>query len=54
MKVLFQSRTTLFSVPGGDTVQLVKTAEYLRKLGVEVDISTELEPCLDVYDLGKH
>ena len=51
MKVLFQSRTTLFSVPGGDTVQLVKTAEYLRKLGIEVDISTELEPRLDGYDL---
>jgi glycosyltransferase involved in cell wall biosynthesis len=51
MKVLFQSRTTLFSVPGGDTVQLVKTAEYLRKLGVDVDISTELEPDLSGYDL---
>lgn len=51
MKILFQSRTTLFSVPGGDTVQLVKTAEYLRKLGVKVDISTELEPDLSGYDL---
>lgn len=51
MKVLFQSRTTLFSVPGGDTVQLVKTAEYLRALGVEVDISTEFEPDLTGYDL---
>lgn len=51
MKVLFQSRSTLFSVPGGDTVQLLKTAESLRKLGVVVDISTELEPSLDGYDL---
>lgn len=51
MKVLFQSRKTLYTVPGGDTVQLVKTAEYLRKLGVEVAISTELEPRLDGYDL---
>jgi len=51
MKILFQSRITLFSVPGGDTVQLVKTAEYLRKFGVDVDISTELEPDLSGYDL---
>ncbi|MBQ5939632.1 glycosyltransferase family 4 protein [Massilia sp. AB1] len=51
MKVLFQSRSTLFSVPGGDTVQLTKTAELLRTLGVTVDISTELEPKLDNYDL---
>lgn len=51
MRVIFQSRTTLFSVPGGDTVQLNKTAEYLRNLGVEVDISTELEPDLSAYDL---
>ncbi|MGC4028205.1 MAG: glycosyltransferase family 4 protein [Steroidobacteraceae bacterium] len=51
MKVLFQSRSTLFSVPGGDTVQLMKTAESLRKLGVLVDISTDLKPCLDGYDL---
>jgi glycosyltransferase involved in cell wall biosynthesis len=51
MKVLFQSRTTLFSVPGGDTVQLTKTAEYLRKLGVDVDFATELEPDLTGYDL---
>lgn len=51
MKVLFQSRSTLFSVPGGDTVQLMKTAESLRTLGVTVDISTELEPNLDNYDL---
>lgn len=51
MKVLFQSRSTLFSVPGGDTVQLMKTAESLRKLGITVDISTELEPSLAGYDL---
>lgn len=32
-------------------MQLTKTAEYLRALGVEVDISTELEPDLAGYDL---
>ncbi len=51
MKVLFQSRKTLFSVPGGDTVQVLKTAEYLKKLGVKIDISTKLEPDLKGYDL---
>lgn len=51
MKILFQSRTTLFTVPGGDTVQLTKTAEYLRQLGVEVDFSTKLEPDLSGYDV---
>ncbi len=51
MKVLFQSRSTLFTVPGGDTVQLTKTAESLRQLGIAVDISTELEPSLVGYDL---
>lgn len=51
MKVLFQSRTTLFSVAGGDTIQVVKTAEALRRIGCQVDISTELEPDLAEYDL---
>ena len=51
MKVLFQSRKTLFSVPGGDTTQILKTKEYLEKLGVEVEISLELQPDLSGYDL---
>jgi len=51
MKVLIQSRVSLFSVPGGDTIQVIKTKEYLKKLGVEVDISTELEPDVRDYNL---
>ena len=52
MKVLFLSRKTLFSNPGGDTIQIVKTAEFLeKKFGIKVDISTELEPNLKGYDL---
>lgn len=51
MKVLFQSRKTLFSAPGGDTTQLLKTQEFLEKLGVKVDISLELEPDLTEYDI---
>ena len=38
MKVLFISRSTLFSSPGGDTKQIELTAAYLIKLGVQVDI----------------
>ena len=38
MKVAFISRTTLFSIRGGDTTQVEQTAIFLRKLNVEVDI----------------
>jgi len=51
MKILFQSRKTLFSVPGGDTVQLLKTAEALRTRGCLVEVSTDLEPDLAGYDM---
>lgn len=51
MKVLFQSRSNLYSAPGGDTTQIEKTKQYLEKLGVKVDISIELEPDLTNYDL---
>lgn len=51
MRVLFQSRKTLYSVPGGDTTQLLKTKEYLEKLGVHVDVSLELTPDVSEYDI---
>lgn len=38
MKILFISRSTLYSSPGGDTKQAELTACYLRKLGIGVDI----------------
>ena len=44
MKILFQSRKTLFTVPGGDTTQILKTKEYLEK-------ALELEPDLSDYDI---
>jgi glycosyltransferase involved in cell wall biosynthesis len=48
VRILFISRSTLYSSPGGDTVQLLKTAEYLRLIGYEVDVRL----CTDVihYD----
>ncbi len=51
MRVLFQSREGLFTSPGGDTVQILKTKEYLERLGVKVDISLELEPNLKDYNI---
>jgi glycosyltransferase involved in cell wall biosynthesis len=51
MNVLFITRPTVFSGPGGDTVQLEKTKEYLEKLGVSVEIADCSEPNLDGYDL---
>jgi glycosyltransferase involved in cell wall biosynthesis len=38
MRIAFITRSTLYSDPGGDTVQVVQTARHLQKLGVEVDI----------------
>lgn len=42
MKVLFQARINLFSAPGGDTIQITKTMEYLRKLGIVCDLNTSI------------
>lgn len=51
MKVLFQTRTNLYSAPGGDLIQIENTKKYLEKQGITVDISLELQPNLDDYDL---
>ncbi|MBT8256513.1 MAG: glycosyltransferase family 4 protein [Bacteroidia bacterium] len=41
LRILMLSRATLFSHPGGDTIQIRKTAEYLNKLqGIEVSVKT--------------
>jgi len=51
VKVLIQNRPDTFQIIGGDTIQMIKTAEYLKKLGVDVDISLQLNPKLDKYDI---
>jgi len=51
MKVLIQNRPDTFEVFGGDSVQTLKTGEHLRKLGVHVDVSLELTPKLEDYDI---
>ncbi|EDO25658.1 predicted protein, partial [Nematostella vectensis] len=44
--------TTLYSTPGGDTKQVDMTANYLRELGVEVDICLTNQPIdYSKYDL---
>ena len=50
-RVLLQIRSDAFTRPGGDTVQLEKTVEALRALGVNAEISTETEPPLTGFDL---
>ena len=51
LKVLFVTRPTVFTGPGGDTIQLLKTKEYLEALGVEVDISGTEISSFESYDI---
>lgn len=52
MNIAMISRSTLYSSPGGDTVQLEKTASELRKLGINVDIFLSKEKIdYQKYDL---
>lgn len=51
MKVLMQSRSNFYTKPGGDTIQLIKTKEYLEKIGIDVNINLELNKNLKNYDL---
>ncbi|HEX2683780.1 MAG TPA: glycosyltransferase family 4 protein, partial [Ferruginibacter sp.] len=52
MKVAFIVRSTLFTVKGGDTIQVKETARQLREYGVEVDILTASEKInYDQYNL---
>lgn len=46
-----QVRSNFFTMPGGDTVQLTKTADCLRASGVKVDFSTDFFSDLSNYDL---
>jgi glycosyltransferase involved in cell wall biosynthesis len=52
MKVLFTARASLFAQPGGDTRQVVQTAEALRENGIQVDIKLRGESIeLSDYDV---
>ena len=51
MKVLIQLRVDAHNKYGGDVLHAEKTAESLRRLGVSVDVPSELQPSLEKYDL---
>jgi len=51
VKVVMQGRIGLLNEGGGDKVQIENTALELRKLGVEVDISTNIDDDIRKYDL---
>jgi len=52
MKVAMIVRSTLYRVPGGDTVQVVETARYLKYLGITADVRlTDEEIDYSEYDL---
>ena len=53
LSILFISRASLFTVKGGDTVQIIKTAAALRRAGLSIDIKLCNEKNIDYrcYDL---
>ncbi len=51
MRILFQMRHDFEENVGDDTVQAVWTAQELRGLGVDADVSGSLAPDLSSYDL---
>lgn len=52
MKILLQTRParSIATSPGGDVVQVIETAEALRRRGLHADVSATLEPDLTPYD----
>ena len=46
MKILFISRSSLYKDKGGDTIQVLNTAAFLKKINIEVDIRL----CNEVID----
>lgn len=51
MRILFQSKTNIFDNPGGDTIQMLKTKEFLENKGYQIDISLDSNIDLKPYDL---
>jgi glycosyltransferase involved in cell wall biosynthesis len=52
MRVVFITRATLYSVKGGDTLQVLQTARHLEELGIRVDIRlTNEKISYEQYDL---
>lgn len=52
MRIAFITRSTLYSVKGGDTFQIINTARQLKGLGIDVDIKLTHQPVhYKQYDL---
>ena len=51
MRVLFYTRNDCFSNTGGDTIQILKTKEYLEKLGITIDFYSESKSQTRNYDI---
>lgn len=51
MRALWLIRPSLEEQPGGDTIQVLRTAEALRKLGVEVSLSPTIGRDVENYDV---
>jgi glycosyltransferase involved in cell wall biosynthesis len=52
MRVALVSRSSMYSIQGGDTIQVLKTAERLKKLGVKADVFRACEKIpYEQYDL---
>jgi glycosyltransferase involved in cell wall biosynthesis len=52
MRILMLSRDDVYSVPGGDTIQMVQTKSELEKLGVQVELATiNQAPDVEGFDL---
>ena len=47
MKIAFITRSTLYSVPGGDTEQIVQTARFLKEMGVGSETEYKLQRMAD-------
>jgi glycosyltransferase involved in cell wall biosynthesis len=43
IKVAFITRSTIYTVPGGDTVQVVQTARHLTQMGIKAEIKLSNE-----------
>jgi glycosyltransferase involved in cell wall biosynthesis len=50
VKILFISRSSLYADKGGDTIQILNTATFLKKINIEVDIRL----CNEVIDYAPY
>jgi glycosyltransferase involved in cell wall biosynthesis len=51
LRILIQNRPDSRTSPGGDTVQMDRTADYLRSIGHQIEISFDASPDLSNIDL---